>query len=194
LRTSPSPHAVILVPTPTAEAWTSARRGASQAAHDQGVILVAIDPVAGPSAIHRAYGAAARDVPLARAVAGPGEVRPDDLVVFRVLASAGPDEGKALLSRTLGPLFQLTENRRETLLETLDALWASEGRVVEAADALAITERALRYRIRRLQELTGLDPDNPADRLQLDLARHALRLYPDHLVMPRRPSLTEPAR
>lgn len=188
VRSVPTPHAAVFFPAASAAAWSAGRERAAEVAATHEVVALVVGPVNSPRALHEAYVDTAQHAALAAVAAAPGLVELDDLAVYRILASAGRQEAVSLLSRTLGPLWRLTENRRATLLETLDALWANEGRVSDAADALAITERALRYRIRRIQELTGLDADDPAGRLQLDLARHALRLYPEHLPSHRRTS------
>jgi sugar diacid utilization regulator len=57
-----------------------------------------------------------------------------------------------------------------TLLEFLDAF----GETAKAAAALSVHENTLRYRIRRLQELFGVDLSDPADRLVIWLQ---LRLW-----------------
>ncbi|WP_020667315.1 PucR family transcriptional regulator [Amycolatopsis nigrescens] len=68
-------------------------------------------------------------------------------------------------------LGSLTEPRHEHLIDGLGAFLAT-GSATEAARSLHLHPQTLRYRLRRVRELTGRDPRDPWDRLVLDIARH----------------------
>lgn len=180
LRGTPTLHAVVVVPAPSARQWDDAMRAAVEIATTEHVLVLAGGPTAGASAIHGTYVDAARLVRIARQVATPpGIVRPDDLGVYRFLDAAGPAEGRAFVSRVLGPLLEQPTDVQEKLLEALRAHGGS-GLVSDAADRLGVHPKTLSYRLRRVREITGLDPDKPVDRLQLDTAALLLQLHQTH--------------
>jgi DNA-binding PucR family transcriptional regulator len=103
-------------------------------------------------------------------------VRPDELGVYRFLEAAGPTEGKAFVERVLGPLLQHPPAFQKKLLDALRA-HAGCGVVSNAAERLGVHPKTLSYRLLRLREITGFDPDRPIDRLQLDTASLLLTLH-----------------
>lgn len=180
VRMAPTVHAVIVVPAPTADDWQRAVDLAVEVAARQRVLVLAADPVRGASGIHAAYTDAVRLVRIVRRVGTrPGVLRPDDLVVYRFLDAAGAEEGRRLVRRVLGPVLEQPAEWRGKLLGALRAMATTNGVLTDAADYLQVHEKTVRYRLRRLEELTGLDVARPLDRLQLDTALLLLDLYPD---------------
>lgn len=87
------------------------------------------------------------------------------LAQFREVALAHP----ALLE---GPGMRLVEHDSEhggALLETLRAYFAAVGDVKAAAAVLGLHYNTVRYRLRRAQEVAGLDLDDPDQRLLTEL-------------------------
>jgi sugar diacid utilization regulator len=180
VRTTPTVHAVIVVPVPTTGDWQRAVDLAAEVAAGPRVLVLAAGPSPGASGIHTAYTDAARLVRVVRRVGTPpGVLRPDDLVVYRFLDAAGAEEGQRLVRRVLGPVLDLPPDAREKLLGALRAMAAANGVLTDAAELLLVHTKTVRYRLRRLEELTGLDVTRPLDRLQLDTALLLLDLYPD---------------
>lgn len=107
-----------------------------------------------------------------------GRVRPAPLVdsaearLLAVLARARRD-GRADAAVT-AILRDLATPQHAALLETLDA-YLLAGNAVSAANMLGIHAQTMRYRLRRLREITGRDPAHGWDRFLLELA---LRLAP----------------
>jgi hypothetical protein len=98
----------------------------------------------------------------------PGRLLTDaDAHVLALLAghpAAAPDHIARLV---LGPL---TDPAQRHLLEALTA-YIDTGSANAAARELHLHPQSLRYRLRRIQELTSRDPRNPWQRLTLDIAR-----------------------
>ncbi|MGI5341708.1 helix-turn-helix domain-containing protein [Streptomyces sp. CA-181903] len=67
----------------------------------------------------------------------------------------------------LGPLARPAQRH---LLEALTA-YLDTGSATAAARGLRLHPQSLRYRLRRIRELTGRDPRDPWQRLTLDIAR-----------------------
>ncbi|MBM7771654.1 hypothetical protein JOD54_001858 [Actinokineospora baliensis] len=109
---------------------------------------------------------------------GPGEC---GVVVFgdRAVTSlvAGSPKIAAELSRiVLGGLLALPTSERDVLIRTLVAWFEVAGSAKEAAERLFVHPNTVRYRIRRVQELTGRDPARPREGAELLLAVEAVRL------------------
>ncbi|MGA4845579.1 PucR family transcriptional regulator [Streptomyces sp. G5(2025)] len=77
-------------------------------------------------------------------------------------------ERDAFVTACLGPLH--TCDRHRYLLDTLAAYLAHNLSTTAAARSLYIHRHTLAYRLRSIQELTGLDLYQPFDRLQAELA------------------------
>lgn len=121
-------------------------------------------PLADVSAAYRlADGALETAPPHAFGAGGPlGEA---DACVLALL-NGGPVTPEEVRRAVLGPL--LTEAGAH-LLETLRAYFR-EGAATSAADALHVHAQTLRYRLRRVRELTGHDPHRPWPRFVLETA------------------------
>ena len=108
-----------------------------------------------------------------------GLVDSDDFGSFAVLVSALGDEAMAhFLDETLAPIIEHDKTRKGSLLSCAEAFLKHGCRYQAAADALGVHVSTLRYRLKRLSELFGLDLDsNEDDRFALSLALriHELR-------------------
>ncbi|MCZ2525227.1 PucR family transcriptional regulator [Streptomyces sp. HB2AG] len=84
------------------------------------------------------------------------------------LLNATPGATPATVRRhVLGPLL---DPGNQHLAATLDA-YLGTGSATAAAEALHLHPQTLRYRMRRVRELTGRDPRDPWQRLMLEIAR-----------------------
>ncbi|MBB0246639.1 hypothetical protein FNQ90_21605, partial [Streptomyces alkaliphilus] len=77
---------------------------------------------------------------------------------------------RAFTARLLDPLLAHDRRRRTELLPTLRAFLESDGSWSRCADRLHVHVNTLRYRIRRIGELTGRDPTRWEDRVDFFLA------------------------
>ncbi len=101
----------------------------------------------------------------------PGQVvNAADLGVSRLLISAvDPRELHGFANRSLGPLLQGGERRGE-LLATLEAYVDAGFNQREAARRSFVHFNTVAYRLRRIEEILGVDLDDPRARLDLTLA------------------------
>jgi purine catabolism regulator len=139
----------------------------------------------GASRVHAGLGAlpaAAREardaLRIGRRVYGPGRLIPyADLGLYRVLHSLrDTPELAGFFEQTLGPLVEYDRRTGENYLETLEAFFACHGNLSETAQRLGYHRNSLMYRIRRIQEIGGVDLDDPETRLSLQVALKAKRL------------------
>ncbi|WP_324612526.1 MULTISPECIES: helix-turn-helix domain-containing protein [unclassified Streptomyces] len=96
---------------------------------------------------------------------GPGVARFDDNPLAMVVASA-PAEAAHLVEVTLRPVLDLPTAERSRLLRTLEEWFASGGSASVTAHSLFVHPNTVRYRLRRIEELTGRllsDPRTMAD-------------------------------
>jgi hypothetical protein len=77
------------------------------------------------------------------------------------------------IATVLAPLVELGGVRSERLIQTLHVYLDHQGSLTKTADALALHRNAVSYRINQIFALLDVDPDNPDDRLLLQLACRA---------------------
>jgi len=87
---------------------------------------------------------------------------PEDVPLFDELtASSGEDAARLVPDSTHRVLAD------RTMRDTLEAFFAADLNVAEAAAALALHPNSVRYRLRRIADLTGRDPRRLADMIEL---------------------------
>lgn len=123
-----------------------------------------------PEGRHQARLAAAAAAPSSREV-----VRYDDEPLPVLLASA-PQQARLLVTRVLGKLLALPAADRDMLLETARAWLAHGGSTSAAANELYLHRNTVRYRLRRLESVTGRDLANPVDAAEMFVALEAVRI------------------
>jgi DNA-binding PucR family transcriptional regulator len=89
--------------------------------------------------------------------------------------AAWAEEGR-LADEVLGPVLGLPPDDRATVLDTLNAYLDHAGSTERAAEVLYCHPNTVRYRLRRLQELTGRSLSDPRGIAELAAAAYALRL------------------
>ena len=120
---------------------------------------------------------ARREAALACAAGG---LRTRDVVRYdeqslAVLLASSPEAAQVLTRAVLGPLLDLHEDDRTPLLDT-SRVWLHEGGSTSAtADRLHLHRNTVRYRLRRLEELTGRDIARPTDAAEVYVALECLR-------------------
>ncbi len=77
---------------------------------------------------------------------------------------------------TLGALIAYDKEQKSSLVDTLEALFEHNGNLSQTAEALFVHRNTLQYRMERIAEIAGIDPENAETRLALQLALKAYRL------------------
>ncbi len=133
--------------------------------------------VAGPTVadLGEAHRSASDALSGLRAVVGwpgaPRPVRSADLLPERALAG-DPEAERQLIDRVAKPL----EEAGGSLLETVDAYLEAGGTLEGCARQLFVHPNTVRYRLRRVTEITGRIPGDPRDALVLRIALTVGRL------------------
>ena len=133
-----------------------------------------------PSQFERAYAEARQVMSCVRTfldLDGPMVLSADDLGPGRLfLAASDRAEADRFAEDTLGPLLADNDGMRD-LLNTLRVFFDCSRSVRRAALALGIHENTIRYRLSRIDELTGLNVNGDSDdQLAVQLALLILRL------------------
>ncbi|NMO00032.1 PucR family transcriptional regulator [Gordonia sp. TBRC 11910] len=138
-----------------------------------------VDGRVGVSAVFAtAHGIAAATAQARLAARG---ARPGTLVRFgadplaHLLVSA-PDASRVAATSILGPILSLPDAERSDLLAALDVWFRSGGSAATAAEMLYCHRNTVRYRLRKICELTGRDTTDPAQSAELYVALRAVTL------------------
>ncbi|MFD8277174.1 helix-turn-helix domain-containing protein [Streptomyces flaveolus] len=94
------------------------------------------------------------------------------------LVVAGPDLGRALADRVLGPLLRLEPADRDVLLDTLTTWLDCDGSAQRAGERLYCHRNTVLNRLRRCEQLTGRSLARPADLVEITLSLTAHRVLP----------------
>lgn len=107
----------------------------------------------------------------------------EQLGVYGVLARSLDPEGlRSCVLPVLAPLLSSDEKRGTEHIRTLRVYLAHDRHLQRAADALHLHVNSLRYRLRRIEHLVGMDLHDPDDLFHLELAVRiagVLRLAPE---------------
>jgi purine catabolism regulator len=104
----------------------------------------------------------------------------DDLGTYRLLLSmADPDALRAFADAMLGALDRYDEEHGGELVASLQAFLEHNARWEAAAAQLYVHRHTLRYRMRKVGELTGRDLGSSFDRMEFWLALRARDLLED---------------
>ena len=100
-----------------------------------------------------------------------------DLGAFQLLLSLQDDEALRLYcDSVLSPLEEASGEYGDELIRSLEAFIEQNGQWEKAARELFCHRHTLRYRIRRVEQLTGRDLSNARDRIEFWLALRAREL------------------
>ncbi|MGH3586989.1 MAG: PucR family transcriptional regulator, partial [Pseudonocardia sp.] len=129
------------------------------------------------SEFQRSYQEAVEVLTLGREICGQDFVLGhDDLGVYRLLYQLPHRDLERHVSEELGPLLEYDERRGGALVETLECYFRHNRNKVPTAAELNVHYNTLRYRLERIERLTGGIDRNTTSRLQLELSVHAYRV------------------
>lgn len=131
-----------------------------------------------PSELARSYNEALRALGVRQTSAEPSGVTPfEDLGFYRMLGSEESlREVGEFVREWLGPLIDYDTTHRCDLVSTLSAYYECGGNYDATAEVLMIHRSTLRYRLRRIRELTGHDIGKVDTRLNLHIATRAWQI------------------
>lgn len=92
------------------------------------------------------------------------------------LLVAVPEAGRRAAAQILGPLLELPVAERDDLLGVLEAWYRCGGSAAAVAETLHCHRNTVRYRLRKIRDLTGRDTTAPRQSAELYLALEAFGL------------------
>jgi DNA-binding PucR family transcriptional regulator len=110
---------------------------------------------------------------------------PSPLAALVVLES---EESRRLTASVLGGVLGLPSEDREVLLRTLTVWLDNDGSAERAGDVMHCHPNTVRYRLRRIQDLTGRALSDPQGVAELAAAAYAVRLSDPNAARPTRKS------
>jgi PucR family transcriptional regulator, purine catabolism regulatory protein len=137
-------------------------------------------PATGLSALRDAYREAKDAVSIAHELGDLGETTfYGDLKLYQFLLALKErnlDHMRRFYQETVGPLVEHDERKQADLIRTLEGFFAANGNLAKAAADLDVHRNTLVYRLERISELTGLDLEDPDNRLILHLSLKVQRV------------------
>jgi DNA-binding PucR family transcriptional regulator len=121
---------------------------------------------------------ALRQARLACAAATPGTTnlaRFDEQLITVLLVSA-PDVSQQVVRRILGRVLDLPDPDCGVVIDTMRIWLTAAGSTSAAAERLHVHRNTVRYRLRRLEQLTGRNLLNPRDVAELHVALECARM------------------
>jgi len=101
----------------------------------------------------------------------------EDLGPYSMFANVNDNsEMKNYYLKTVDALIQHDALHRSDLVATLEAFLRCNNQIKDTAKELFVHRHTLKYRLNRIHELTGLDPESVPDQFQLQLGLIAARL------------------
>jgi DNA-binding PucR family transcriptional regulator len=130
------------------------------------------------------YAGAMRCIDVLRRLGRAGEtLAADELGILGLFVdSARPDELEALARQVLGPVLDRDARTGSALFATLESYLAAGCDARACARELYVHANTVKYRLRQVQELCGLDLRDPDDLLRVTMARLIVRLVGDRAV------------
>lgn len=95
-----------------------------------------------------------------------------------LLVAASPDEAARVGREVFARLLELPSDEQSRLLDTLEHWFKAGGSAADAAGRLYCHRNTVRYRLRKLEELTGRSLQDPRAVADLAIALGALRVLP----------------
>lgn len=133
----------------------------------------------GPRNVKRSYEEAVTSVRLGRIVFGPGQVTfLDELGVFRFLSEMKDSPSLHQFYDETGSVLANYDARYGTqLVRTLQEYFRSGCNLRKTAGALYIHKNSVIYRLKKIEELTGLSFNDPEERLNLQMGLKLIHLF-----------------
>lgn len=94
----------------------------------------------------------------------------NELGVYKLLYKIDDNEKNSFLVNSIIPLLKYDKAHNTELLKTLKAYFAENGNLTKVAKKIYIHYNTVHYRLKRIENITGLSLDDPDDRLNLEIA------------------------
>ncbi|WP_173299061.1 PucR family transcriptional regulator [Thermanaeromonas sp. C210] len=136
-------------------------------------------PGKGIVGLKKSYYEARVALELGQVIFGAGEdIYYDNLGIYGLLlAQPGPEEQKSFALRIIGPLYEYDTSKGGELLKTLEVYIQTNCNIKRTAGLLFTHYNTVLYRLTKIKQITGFDPDDPEQRLTLQAALRLFKMF-----------------
>ncbi len=101
----------------------------------------------------------------------------DSLGFYKILSEKNRVELENFVEELLQPVFDYDRNKKGELVKTLETYYETNRNLKMTSTKLYTHYNTVLYRIKKIEELTGISLDNPEDSLNLEIAINILKLF-----------------
>lgn len=95
----------------------------------------------------------------------------ENLGIYKILSQDYLEEElEEFYDSTIKPLVEYDKKKSTELIKTLESYFNNNGNLKKMSDELFTHYNTILYRVQRIMEITGMDLENPSDRLNLDIS------------------------
>lgn len=121
--------------------------------------------------VNKSFADAIKTIRTGKVITDKDIVTFDELGIFKILCQDFlVEELEDFYNATLKPLSDYDEKKSTELVKTLEAYFEYNGNLTRMSEQLFTHYNTILYRINRINEITGMDLNNPNDRLNLEIA------------------------
>lgn len=121
--------------------------------------------------VHKSFLDALRTVRIGKSITSKEIVTYDELGIFKILSQDYlNDELEDFYSTTLKPLVDYDNKKSTELIRTLEFYFKNNGNLTRISKDLFTHYNTVLYRITRINEITGMNLEDPHNRLNLEIA------------------------
>ncbi len=121
--------------------------------------------------VNRSFSDAVKAIRIGKAIMDEKIIAFNELGIFKILCQDFlMEELEDFYNTTLKPLADYDNQKSTELVKTLEAYFEYNGNLTRMSENLYTHYNTILYRINRIKEITGMDLDDPNDRLNLEIA------------------------
>ena len=121
--------------------------------------------------VNKSFSDAIKTIRTGKVITDKGVITFDELGIFKILCQDFlVEELEDFYNTTLKPLSDYDGKKSTELVKTLEAYFEYNGNLTRMSEQLFTHYNTILYRINRINEITGMDLNNPNDRLNLEVA------------------------
>ncbi len=106
----------------------------------------------------------------------------DNLGFYKILSEKNRSELENYVEELLQPVFDYDRNKKGDLVKTLETYYDTNRNLKMTSKKLYTHYNTVLYRIKKIEELTGISLDHPENALNLEIAVNILKLFRDSSV------------
>jgi purine catabolism regulator len=127
--------------------------------------------------IHESYAEAQKAIKLSRVLKKDKIIFYDDLGIYKLLEDfSETDSIKEFYDSYLGSLIQYDDEHNAELLHTLESLIKNDWNIKETAEKLFVHYNTVKYRMKRISKILGIDLQDPEQKFNLALSLKLLKM------------------